>query len=510
MRKSVVIAILVLIPVGLAHAQIPSAERNALIALYNSTDGDNWTNKHGWLVDSNECDWHGVFCTLPPEHVRILGLRLNGLVGSIPEALKDLDYLENLQLDENQLSGPIPKELGYLSNLTYMDLSENQLSGPIPEDFRHLTNLTWLDLSHNELTNVIPAEMEHLSSLTHLILTDNQLSGKLPPELWNLPSLVYFHAPFNQLSGKIPSPDPGDLPAIENIRLSHNRFHGEIPSEFEYLTTLEYLLLLSNRLSGPVPIELMDLDSTLRVNGGLDLRWNALYSNNASLDTFLAAKHSSPYGGWDGYQTIAPENLGVPSNLPPPIPDLPVGGHTVWLSWDAVSYTVDPGGYEVFSSPAGTGKWRSRGWTESKTTTLFPVTGLDPDTTYDFAVKTYTDPHVNDPENPGYSDNFNRVKSDLSTDNVQESTTSSSCGRPVIQVSGWGPFTLSLTETYDAYLWSTGVTDPSIDVTISDDQWFWVTVISGACIETAAIDPFPIFHDEFETGGTGEWSQVAP
>ena len=49
MRKSVLAAILVLIPVSYANAQIPTAERDALIALYNSTDGANWSNNSNWL-----------------------------------------------------------------------------------------------------------------------------------------------------------------------------------------------------------------------------------------------------------------------------------------------------------------------------------------------------------------------------------------------------------------------------------------------------------------------------
>ena len=33
---------------GLTHAAIPAAERQALIALYNSTNGDSWLNNGGW------------------------------------------------------------------------------------------------------------------------------------------------------------------------------------------------------------------------------------------------------------------------------------------------------------------------------------------------------------------------------------------------------------------------------------------------------------------------------
>jgi len=41
-----VVFLLLIVPP--ARAAIPAAERGALIALYNSTDGDNWTKKKGW------------------------------------------------------------------------------------------------------------------------------------------------------------------------------------------------------------------------------------------------------------------------------------------------------------------------------------------------------------------------------------------------------------------------------------------------------------------------------
>ena len=40
-----------------------TAEREALIALYNSTDGPNWTTNTGWLGESGtECTWYGITC----------------------------------------------------------------------------------------------------------------------------------------------------------------------------------------------------------------------------------------------------------------------------------------------------------------------------------------------------------------------------------------------------------------------------------------------------------------
>ena len=49
MRRSILVVALVIIPISFANAQIPTAERDALIALYSSTDGPNWSDNTNWL-----------------------------------------------------------------------------------------------------------------------------------------------------------------------------------------------------------------------------------------------------------------------------------------------------------------------------------------------------------------------------------------------------------------------------------------------------------------------------
>jgi hypothetical protein len=177
-----------------------------------------------------------------------------------------------------------------------------------------------------------------------------------------------------------------------------------------------------------------------------------------------------------------------------------VGDHTIWLTWDAVSYQSDRGGYSVFSAPTGTGVWTTGGWTEEKTDTTYPVTGLDPATSYDLAVVSYTDPHSN---------NQNLVNSDFSPE-VMATTASMGCVQPIIEIAWGDPITLSVSGSYDSYLWITGETTSTIDIDPLYDQWYWVTVTSaGACRETGAkwVDPAtPVFLDDFETGDCTAWS----
>ena len=174
----------------------------------------------------------------------------------------------------------------------------------------------------------------------------------------------------------------------------------------------------------------------------------------------------------------------------------------MWLSWDAVSYQSDPGGYSVFSAPTGSGVWTSGGWTEAKTDTTYPVTGLDPATSYDLAVVSYTDPHLN---------NLNLVNSDFSPE-VMATTASVGCVAAVHRdCVGAHPITLSVPGSYDSYLWNTGDTTSSIFIDPLFEQWYWVTVSSaGPCDETAAtsVDPTTpdIFANGFESGDCTDWS----
>ena len=177
-------------------------DRAALIALYNATDGPNWTNNDNWLSDEPLGEWYGV----ETDTVRVIGLVLseNGLNGEIPAELGQLSDLDWLDLYANQLSGNIPPELGRLSRLLVLDLGDNDLSGEIPAELGQLSALEHLPLFSNNLTGAIPAELGQLSYLDYLDLGDNDLSGEIPAELGQLSLLTGLYLAGNELSGCVP------------------------------------------------------------------------------------------------------------------------------------------------------------------------------------------------------------------------------------------------------------------------------------------------------------------
>ena len=71
------------------------------MALYNSTNGDEWINNTGWGTDSSHCDWYGVTCD-ENEHVTILDLGGNMLSGTLPPEIGNLPMLTVLRLNGTQ------------------------------------------------------------------------------------------------------------------------------------------------------------------------------------------------------------------------------------------------------------------------------------------------------------------------------------------------------------------------------------------------------------------------
>lgn len=160
------------------------AEKEALIALYDSTGGDSWNNNTNWCSDKPLSEWYGV--SLDPEgYVQAIWLSSNNLTGSIPEKISGLTHLERLNLEWNSLQGSIPEGIVEMSRLYYLNLRQNQLSGSIPEKIGKLP-LTWVDLSWNQLTGNIPVSVAELmnENLVSLNINHNMLAGKVPAAIY--------------------------------------------------------------------------------------------------------------------------------------------------------------------------------------------------------------------------------------------------------------------------------------------------------------------------------------
>lgn len=234
-------------------------DRDALVALYNATDGPNWTNATNWLTGAPLSDWYGV-TTDASDRVVQLDLEDNNLVGPIPAELGDLAKLEILVLVDS-LTGPIPRELGNLASLEQLTIVSPGLTGTIPPELGNSASLEILGLAGPGLTGPIPSELGRLASLEYLFLGSTGLTGPIPPELGSLSKLTQLALVENDLlGGPIPS-ELGNLADLTVLALNGNALTGPLPPELGSLAQLEGLLLHDNpELSGRFPETLTQLD----------------------------------------------------------------------------------------------------------------------------------------------------------------------------------------------------------------------------------------------------------
>lgn len=248
-----------------ASAAIPTSQRDALIALYNSTGGPSWTNRTGWLgAAGTECSWAGVRCNEEQTNVTELALNENNLRGTLPSELFRLTTLERLVLHDNHLSGEISPEIGRLRALTHLELNDNAFSGSIPTTLGDLTELDWLDLTTNRLTGSIPDSLRNLKKLTAFYLGYNEFSGEIPSWIGELTALTVIYFPGNQFTGVIP-PAIGQLANLRALYLGDNRLTGSIPRDIGNLRQLGYLSLEYNEIGGPIPLEFFDLTELVEI-----------------------------------------------------------------------------------------------------------------------------------------------------------------------------------------------------------------------------------------------------
>jgi len=512
--RTVFLTALLLCAAASGWAAVPNAQRQALIALYDSTNGAEWTNNTGWLgAAGSECTWYGVTCNGTETAVTGLNLAGNNLVGTIPSQLDALDLLVYLDLSSNsltgaippalgnlalaglnlsqnqltghipeelgntvtlrvlylfsnQLTGSIPSQLGSLNRLEGLSLAINQLTGPLPPELGKLSHLQSLDLFSNSLTGSIPAELGNLTNLLSLNLSDNRLTGAIPRQLGNLAQLQHLILSSNALTGSIPA-ELGNLTDLYELDLADNRLSGHIPARLGDLTNLEVLKLSSNRLSGSIPTQLGTLEH-LGVHG-LDLGFNALHSSDAALIEFLNQKQVG--GDWQSTQTIAPANVTATAT----------SSTSVSVGWTPIAYTDDAGGYRASYAPASGETFTSSSRTSDKSSSRMEITGLTPGD-YVVIVQSETDPH-----------------------DTQQNTVTSEPGEPVwVSTNGGTPpppteQVIALIANLDGKLGSHWVSDVKIT---NPYAWTMTVMLQGTPHDTSASGSDPTLTRTIPPGGT--------
>ena len=140
--------------------------REALIKLYNSTNGDNWTYNRNWCSDKPIDEWYGIHCINKENSWYSLNLYNNNLTGKIEQTFPD-DVRIDLRCSENQLTF---LGLSGCTALTGLYCNDNQLTSL---DVSGCTALTGLDCNDNQLTFL---DVSDCSLLSKLWCTGQQLT----------------------------------------------------------------------------------------------------------------------------------------------------------------------------------------------------------------------------------------------------------------------------------------------------------------------------------------------
>lgn len=133
-------------------SEIPTAECQALVSLYEQTSGRAWENQDDWLDTTTPCSWFGVSCTAG--HVTGLELPENNLIGLLPTTVGDLEQLSELVISDNQLHGLLPLSLTGL-NLQTLWYDGTSLCEPANPTFQSwLATISDLQANNQSCQNV--------------------------------------------------------------------------------------------------------------------------------------------------------------------------------------------------------------------------------------------------------------------------------------------------------------------------------------------------------------------
>lgn len=257
------------------NKDIAESQCDALVDLYEMTDGDNWNTNTNWLDTSlssgSICgSRYGVNC-YGPDGVSALDMMDNNLVGILPDTFGNLTWLELIRLEKNKLSGALPQSFSqlvklkyiYLQQWDYYSVAQNQRNQLAWDLFSFLANMSWLvDLFAPGclFTGQLPIDIgSRFPNLINLDLGTNDFDGTIPSSIWDLTWLVWLRLTTNLFEWLIPS-SIGNLTNLRSLDLNNLNYNDAnaiiaqtIPNSFSQLTWLTYLWLTNNNFIGELP-----------------------------------------------------------------------------------------------------------------------------------------------------------------------------------------------------------------------------------------------------------------
>lgn len=278
-------------------------EREALIAIYDALDGDNWPNNENWCSEKPVKEWYGVetdensfvtklhICgnlnklaervTLPTEigclkNLSSLWLEMTN-VDSFPDVIASLDIevfrsWQNPYLTLSEYK-PIYDGAGTLkefevvlsTDLGYEISDQFNIPQPIPSELLKNKGLKTLCLEGCNLSGNIPSWIGELTALESLILYNlwtTNMTGEIPSTIGNLKNLRGLRLFNLELSGGIPE-ELYAMPQLVSLEIDSCNIGGTLSPAIGNLINLERLNLRDAGLTGELPVELANIMDNL-------------------------------------------------------------------------------------------------------------------------------------------------------------------------------------------------------------------------------------------------------
>ena len=263
----------------------------ALIDIYQSTNGRNWSNP--WQLNQKATTWIGVVI----ENKRVVELNLNGrgLSGQFLNSLGTLSQLRTLNISSNNLTGSLQMltSLSHLKTLSMAATNYKSSYGNIPSIFGQMRQLTHLNIAQNGFTTPISDTTGFflLTNLEELYVQSNNFVGTMPSEFGNFRNLKKFNSSACGFSGILPT-SLSNLTQLEEFYLANNNFNSDLGTIISAMPNLKILSAASNKLgkNRALPISLYNLSRLTYLdlsNNEYELYILPQISNLQNLETLL-------------------------------------------------------------------------------------------------------------------------------------------------------------------------------------------------------------------------------
>lgn len=191
---------------------VSSLERDAsaLLALYDKTDGDNWTTPVNWITSDITTPWTGI--SLSSNRVTGIDVSGFGLKDTIPKDVRNITSLISADFADNEIAA-IPNMSG-MQNLTSVNLDSNRLVFRYMVPNRGISGISFDNQKRfGETVNKVlnAGELATLDDFSNINFGDGSIYQ------WNFGSLIPGE-PFNDNPTPISNTNTQEY-AIENVNI---------------------------------------------------------------------------------------------------------------------------------------------------------------------------------------------------------------------------------------------------------------------------------------------------